>query len=528
MKHWMSVVLAGLLLLSLLSPCALAEDASMAIIDASQNQDYLGMEIKIASAFEDADKLENYKVTLGGNELTLRSIAASEEKREPDDEEAVEPVVPSNDSGTSWIFLVDVSTVATDKTAYKLTATLNSLFGLIGKNDNAALVNTAMAYGPEYLTPEANRLTEQMKNGTTNLDTSADQLYDAVIKALDFLESNENAKAFKSLVVLSKGDNTNGSVSLDDVLNRIEASNVAVYTVAYIDSSSSREFGDMAQASIDKGNGGAAINTDTVGSSTIEKEAASVIRYVERKRKRDAGGFVAPEAESKSATEYLIKTDQPKEKGVDNSVVVSFSGKNMTVSDAYYVTADITYQKKTFMEWLTSGLKRGDIACVGIVAGAVVLLALILILIIRALRGKKDDDEDYNAGEVVVPPTNAVSQVERAVTAQSTVVDAPQKKRLQLSLRDATGKNYRAMLTPEGITAGRQADNHVVLSSEDKLISRHHFVLKQMGDEVVLESISETNGTFVNGMRIDGPIALRQQDVIRVGKTEMTVTWKYV
>ena len=156
MKHGMSVVLVTLLLLSLLLPCALAEDAGLAIVKAEQNTEDLGLEINIVSDFADADKVDNYKVTLGGNVLNIQSVTASDGTQK--EESTGQLVIPSNDSGTSWVFLVDISTVATDSTPYKLTATLDSLFGLIGTNDNAALVNTAMTYGPEYLTEETGTL----------------------------------------------------------------------------------------------------------------------------------------------------------------------------------------------------------------------------------------------------------------------------------------------------------------------------------------------------------------------------------
>ena len=566
MKRGISVVLVVILLLSLLMPYALAEGAGMTILDATQNEEDLGLEITISSSFENADVLDNYKVMLGGNELTLLSVTASEDEQDTEDEQDVEDEKDteeekdaedekdaqsndsSYDSGTSWVFLVDVSTVATDQTGYKVKDTLSSLFGLIGQNDNAALVNTAMAYGPEYLTPDADTLQYQMeKTDVTHMNKSADRLYDAVINSVNFLETNKNAKAFKSLVVLSEGKNKIGSVSLDDVLDRIEASKVAVYTIAYIGSSESRDFGEMAQSSIDAGNGGAAINKDTVGGSTIQAEAASVIRYVERKRKKEAvverkrkkeaadAAQVVPDTTSE--TEYIIKTEQPKAQGVDNKLVVSFKEGDLTTSISCTIKQDITYpdsgqdKQTNFFERLISGLKSGDIKSVGIVAGVLVLLALAVMLVIRALRKRKDGENpaNYNAGEVVTPPSSVVSQVETAaVTTPATIVDTTQKKRLQLSLREATGQSYRAMLTPEGISVGRQGDNHVVLNSDDKHISRHHFVLKLVNDEVMLESISETNGTFVNGMRVEGPIALRQQDIIRVGRTEMTITWKYV
>jgi len=62
MKHGMSVVLVTLLLLSLLLPCALAEDAGLAIVKAEQNTEDLGLEINIVSDFADADKVPEWSM----------------------------------------------------------------------------------------------------------------------------------------------------------------------------------------------------------------------------------------------------------------------------------------------------------------------------------------------------------------------------------------------------------------------------------------------------------------------------------
>lgn len=528
MKHRISVMMIALLLASLLLPCAFAEEGGLAVVSAKQNTDNRGLQIDIANALANADKLENYKVTLGGNLLTLRSVTASSDNSTAEKKEEDNAAPMAAEDGTSWIFLVDISTVSSNaQRGIPLIDTLGSLFNLISKKDNAALVNTAM-FAPVELIGESDspkaKLNEQLK-ATTKYNASANKLYDAVIESLEFLMTNSEAKDNKCLVVLSKGDNKNGDASLNDVLDKIDKSNVAVYTIAYIDGVASADFGSMAQESIKAGHGGGEINKDTIDNGEYKDVAPSVIQRAERERNRKPEEEDA-EIPENTAPKFVLQTDQPKDKGVDNTVVVSFTEGGTTTSAAFVIANDIVYPQKGFFDWLGSGLKKGDIACVAIVACAAVLLVLAAVLIIRNIRERKSEQADYNAGEDVPSPAN--ESIISQTTTQTSIVDVPQRKRLQLSLREASGKSHRAMLTPEGISVGRQGDNHVILDSEDKHISRHHFILKQSGEEVMLESISETNGTYVNGMRVEGPIALRQKDTIRVGGTEMTVTWKYV
>lgn len=524
MKHRIKVLLVALLMVSLLLTCALADGTGLVITSAEQNSNDSGLTIRIASALPNATTKDSYKVTLGGNVLNVTGVTSAEEFVQSESTGGT-VTIPDAASigGTSWIFLTDVSTVSTDsKTSYPVTATLDALIDMIGSNDNAALVTTAMP-APEDLTSGKTSLKNQIK-AATQFDKNADKLYDAVIASLDYLMTSGKALSNKCLVVLSKGDNKNGNVSLNEVLDKIAASNVAVYTIAYTDGNASRDFGSMAQESIRNGHGGYEINKDNTGGK-IQDEAASIIQRSERDRRHQSDFTLDGSVVIASGTASLvITTEGPTKKGIDNTLVITFTDGDLSATAAY-VMSDVSYPKEGFFEWLSDGLKRGDAASVAVVAGAVILLALIAMLIIRFIRGKKNKNINYNAGEVVTAPANDEANV--TSIPDDRPID-PRSRRLQLVLREATGKIHRAMITPEGISAGRQGDNHVVLDSNDKHISRRHFTVKLQNEDVILESVSETNGTYVNGMRVEGPIALRQKDVIRVGSTEMTVSWKYV
>ena len=67
---------------------------------------------------------------------------------------------------------------------------------------------------------------------------------------------------------------------------------------------------------------------------------------------------------------------------------------------------------------------------------------------------------------------------------------------------------------------GRQ-DGDLVL--EDPEVSRRHAVLRRSGESVVVEDLDSTNGTFVNGERIRGPITVGAGDQVRVGRTTLEI-----
>lgn len=70
------------------------------------------------------------------------------------------------------------------------------------------------------------------------------------------------------------------------------------------------------------------------------------------------------------------------------------------------------------------------------------------------------------------------------------------------------------------IAIGRE-DADLVL--QDPEVSRRHAVLRRSGESVVVEDLDSTNGTFVNGERIQGPITVGASDQVRVGRTTLEI-----
>jgi pSer/pThr/pTyr-binding forkhead associated (FHA) protein len=65
----------------------------------------------------------------------------------------------------------------------------------------------------------------------------------------------------------------------------------------------------------------------------------------------------------------------------------------------------------------------------------------------------------------------------------------------------------------DGLVAGRLAESGLVLTEGHP--SRQHAKFSISGNELQIEDLGSANGTFVNGQRIDGAVALRSGDKIR-------------
>jgi hypothetical protein len=82
-------------------------------------------------------------------------------------------------------------------------------------------------------------------------------------------------------------------------------------------------------------------------------------------------------------------------------------------------------------------------------------------------------------------------------------------------------KNGRAFPAgPVPVTIGRAEDNAVALP-DDEFASGHHARIESQRDGVWILDLGSTNGTFVNGARLDGRRRLREGDLVQVGDTEL-------
>ena len=68
----------------------------------------------------------------------------------------------------------------------------------------------------------------------------------------------------------------------------------------------------------------------------------------------------------------------------------------------------------------------------------------------------------------------------------------------------------------EPLEIGRECDGLLIADSQ---ASRRHALITPRGRDVMIEDLRSTNGTFLDGVRVDTPVLLRPGAVIRVGAT---------
>lgn len=86
----------------------------------------------------------------------------------------------------------------------------------------------------------------------------------------------------------------------------------------------------------------------------------------------------------------------------------------------------------------------------------------------------------------------------------------------QFVMRSGPTPGVTFPLEGDQLTIGRDSTNGVAIN--DAEVSRKHARLMFQGGKYVLEDLGSTNGTFVNGQRLSGPVVLKSGDVVSLGE----------
>lgn len=87
-----------------------------------------------------------------------------------------------------------------------------------------------------------------------------------------------------------------------------------------------------------------------------------------------------------------------------------------------------------------------------------------------------------------------------------------------LIVRPGSGEHNRYRLL-DNFTIGRAADNDLVL--DDTFASQHHAKILATGDGFVLQDLDSTNGTLLDGVRVQELVPLRDGAEIGIGKASI-------
>jgi hypothetical protein len=86
----------------------------------------------------------------------------------------------------------------------------------------------------------------------------------------------------------------------------------------------------------------------------------------------------------------------------------------------------------------------------------------------------------------------------------------------QLVMRSGPTPGATFGLEGDQLVIGRDVTSNIAIA--DAEVSRKHARLTFQGGKYVIEDLGSTNGTFVNGQRLSGPVVLKAGDLVALGE----------
>ena len=142
----------------------------------------------------------------------------------------------------------------------------------------------------------------------------------------------------------------------------------------------------------------------------------------------------------------------------------------------------------------------------------IAFLVLLYLFIWRIVRSASRDIRVGQGQESFVLPPSGVPAHPRGV--------APPADRLVVLSSPTLRKGEHYTLDSAPLSLGRGPQNVIELRG-DQFSSAAHARFERRGDAVWVQDEGSTNGTFVNGSRLERPRKLTSGDIVRVGETHL-------
>lgn len=419
------------------------------------------------------------------------------------------PFTFSKDAGTTGggpkaiCFLIETSGFTYGKPLENIKKAVISAIQSAGEQDliNVCYFSKANADGRSLntvsaeFTSDKNTLVNEMKNKVTAVKDSnpVADVFKSIYDCLDFINEKQNLPANKMLIVISAAINNNRSpIKAEDCIDRANKFSIPVYTVTY--KTNNRYAADNFVRISDK----------TEGKSQSAQSAEEITSALGDFTSRVDQTAVAP------SNSYTLEFNGS-QTGADNAFEVQYQGNKQTAS--YTIPEDKLSVWTKYTWWF-------------IIGGA--LLVVFLVLVVWFLmKGTKKKTSAENDRLRAMEERNIQLQQQLSQQRDKTQMtpQEPQKfdlKRTQIGggggspiLMVSSGnfsKNF-PLNKPE-VSIGRNSNNDVVIP--DSTVSGGHAKLVNEGGNWYIIDNGSTNGTFVNGTRINKQ-RISSNDVIKLG-----------
>lgn len=441
---------------------------------------------------------------------------------------------------TTYYCLVDISGSLDKNRMAEIRNILDALVGQMKDVDNMCVTKFADNYETTGFINDKAALTDFIsKIEVTKEDTN---LYVHVKNSLELLMNDQAVNTNKCLIILSDGaDEQETGITMDEALNMVKSSDIPVYTVAMLKEKSTEK--QLESAKI-------------LGS--FARNSAGGVHYapmIEGIPYENICGLIKENMGSTFITTCVLKDVEL----TGNNAEVQVSYKDSTGQQYFNDKSIPTEKLKEFVEYtpvveekvveepvvevvtevheeiieleddsnLILGMKPWLFYTILGVLVLIIIVSFVLILV-NNKKSKAAVKEEPIAAEVNVPPVNNF-QNENMFSTPNFVPDVPKKETkqgLKVSLVAMKGSEHDlTVYVNDSCKIGRDKTKCDFAVESDKSLSSVHCTLSYKGKSLYVRDEKSTNGSFVNGVPIDGEYKLEKDDILYIGSYEYRVNW---
>lgn len=359
-------------------------------------------------------------------------------------------------------------------------------------NADGRSLNTLSA---EFTSDKSTLISELKSKVTAARDTNrVADVFKSIYECLDFMNSKQDLPSNKVLVVISAAiNNSKSPIKAEDCIDKANKYTIPVYTVTY--KTNNRYAADNFVRISDK----------TEGQSQSAKTADEI---------------------SSAISDFVTKVDE-NAVSPTNSYTIEFTTSQSNELNPYEITFKGNKQSGSFVIPADKQVSFWSKYMIWIIVVAVILVIAILLVVWLMMQGKKkksgENDRIRSMEERNIQLQQQLNQSKEAKTQVGP--QEPQKfdlKRTQIGGGGGTpllmvssgdfSKNFP--LNKPQLTIGRNAGNDIVIP-EKTVSGTHATLINENGNWFLLDNNS-TNGTFVNGTKINKQ-RIAATDVIKLG-----------
>ena len=472
---------------------------------------------------------EDLKVMFGAQEMKTNSVMRFSDSNEP----------------VSYKCIVDVSGSMDQGRIDEAVEMIKLLGSIKGPEDNLAI--TVMADDLDdspYMTDpgEIEELADTIK--VTRQDTN---LYYSIVQELKGMKTDGEVHRKRCIIFFSDGadDNVVG-ITRQEAEKMVEESHIPIFTVALLkqnhsnaDEEAAKILGSFARLS----NGGVHF-APALGVGSDESIPAAIVDTIEE-------SFILSEDLhdiSVTGTEIVLKVTADAEDGQSASTELKLpEGDVKTIQKAIEELEPTQEPEPKTVVVHEEKEKKHTILGLPVTLFIILLIAIVFVIavIIILLKGRRDrqlleeeaagpepsDEPEPDKDKTLMGPGNSPTVgIPSGFSSENYKAkdDKNSKNRISVVLT-RVGKNESGTFkadVADSCPIGRSASKAKLSFPEDTALSGIHCTLFVKEKKLFIRDENSTNGNFVNGVPVNGPLELQQDDTILIGSHEYRITWK--